>query len=515
MAWGARELHVTAQQLLADQPLIVVSNREPWVHELAPDGSISARHPVGGLVAALDPVLRATGGTWIAHGSGTGDHTVVDRAGRIRMERGDSGYTLRRVWLSRREERGYYHGFSNSGLWPLCHLTFEAPVFTRSDWRHYQDVNRRFADAVVAEAPSPRPVVLVQDYHLAMLPALIRERLPDATIVTFWHIPWPNIARFARIPFGASLLTGLLGSDIVGFQTEEHSRRFLECVETLPDAAVDHVGSVVGRPHGAVTVRPYPISVEWPSQWERTAPEIEECRQSIRRELSIEADAPVMISVDRLDYTKGIEERLNAIRRLLGRGNATVGRPVFVQVAAPSRLGIERYRQLANRVRNQIAAINSRFGSGTYQPIVLLERHVEPPDIFRLYRAADACHVNSLDDGMNLVAKEFVAARTDERGALLLSRFAGAAQELVGALLINPYDIDSVADGIADALTLSPDEQRRRMRLLRSQVATHNVFRWAGNLLQAAASVRRGGTRQGAIRQEYPPGGMALVVGGG
>jgi trehalose 6-phosphate synthase len=474
-----------------NRQIIVVSNRQPCVHELSADGEIVARHPVSGLVSALDPVLRATGGTWIAHGSGSADRALVDRYDRLRIEDATGGYTLRRIWLTRGEERGYYHGFSNSALWPLCHVAFETPRCTRNDWRHYQDVNRRFADAVAAEAHGPRPIVLVQDYHFALLPALVRERLPNATIVAFWHIPWPNAARFSRLPQGTELIEGLLGSDIVGFQTPDHSRAFLECIESLPDAAVDRVSGLVGRAHGAVSVRTYPISTEWPNRWADVAPPVEQCRRIVRTELGIEPDAPMMLAVDRLDYTKGIEERLSAIRRLLARGNATVARPVFVQVAAPSRTRLARYQQLGERVRAQVASINERFGEPGYRPVLMLERHMEPADVFRLYRAADACHVNSLDDGMNLVAKEFVAARDDNRGVLLLSRFAGAARQLAGAILVNPCDIDHVADAMADALTLPEDEQARRMEAMRRHVAEHNVFKWARDILFDAAAVRR------------------------
>jgi trehalose 6-phosphate synthase len=488
--WTAHWLRSALRRHFDGQQVIVVANREPCVHELDADGSIVARQPISGLVTALDPVLRATGGTWIAHGSGSADRATVDRFDRLHVGDAEGGYTLRRVWLTRGEERGYYHGFSNGALWPLCHLAFESPRFTRTDWRHYEGVNRRFADAVVAEARTERPIVLVQDYHFALLPALIRQRLPHATIAAFWHIPWPNFPRFSRLPQGTALVEGLLGSDIVGFQTPEHARAFLDCVEALPDTPVDRVSGLVDRSHGAVSVRAYPISIEWPSRWAVSSPPIEQCRRIVRAEFDIEPDAPLLLAIDRLDYTKGIEERLAAIRRLLSRGNATVARPVFLQVAAPSRTRLERYQQLAERVRAQVAAINERFGEPGYQPVILLERHIEPCDVFRLYRAADACHVNSLDDGMNLVAKEFVAARDDGQGVLLLSRFAGAARELSGAMLVNPCDIDHVADAIADGLTCSPVEQAHRMRAMRRHVEEHNVFRWAGDLLLDAATVR-------------------------
>jgi trehalose 6-phosphate synthase len=489
--WSARLLQDTVRRHFGGERVIVVSNREPCVHDFAPDDSIVERHPVSGLVTALDPVLRATGGTWVAHGSGTADRGMVDACDRVRIDGGEGSYTLRRVWLSRGEERGYYHGFSNSALRPLCHVAFEPPRFTRNDWRHYGAVNCRFADVVSREADSARPVILVQDYHLALLPNLLRERRPDATIVAFWHIPWPNVARLSRLPYRDAIVEGLLGSDIVGFQTPEHARNFMESVEYLPDAAVDRKSGLIGRAHGTVAVRAYPMSVEWPNRWTASAPSIAECRRTVRAELGIEPDAPLMISVDRLDYTKGIEERLNAIRRLLGRGNATVGRPVFVQIAAPSPTRLGQYRGVGDRVRAQVAELNARFGSDDYRPVILIERHDEPADVFRFYRAGDACHVNSLDDGMNLVAKEFVAARDDGQGVLVLSQFAGAALELTDAFLVNPYHVDDVADGIADALTLPPDDQARRMRSMRRQVADHNVYRWAGRILLDAAGVRR------------------------
>jgi trehalose 6-phosphate synthase len=513
--WTAARLQHVLQDRFHDQQIIVVSHRQPVVHELEDDGSIVAKTPISGLVSALDPVLRATGGTWIAHGSGSGDRASVDRFDRVRIGSRDGAYTLRRVWLTRGEERGHYLGFSNRVLWPLCHMSFEPPRFTRSDWRHYQDVNARFADAVAAEVRTTRPLVFIQDYHFALLPALVRQRVPGAAIVTFWHIPWPDPARLDRLSCAGQLVEGLLGSDVIGFQTPEHVRQFLNAVERLPDAPVDRATGLIGRGHGAVQVRAYPISVEWPNGLAQESPSVDECRRTVRQELGIPADAPMLLAVDRMDYTKGIEERLCAIRRLLARGNATVGRPVFLQVAAPSRTRLESYRLLGDRVRRLVAAINERFGADDYQPIVLVERHLEPAEVFRLFRAADACHVNSVDDGMNLVAKEFVAARDDHRGVLLLSRFAGAANELVDAVFVNPFDIDEVADGIANALTLADREQEWRMRRLRQQVAAHNVYRWAGQLLtDARIQSRQDGADlpDGSILEECHPGMVRVVT---
>ena len=484
--WNAARLQATLRRYFDGERVIVVSNREPCIHDVRPDGTIATRHPISGLVTALDPVLRASGGTWIAHGSGTGDRAMTGPGDRLTLRDGDGAYTLRRVWLTRAEERGYYDGFSNSGMWPLCHVAFESPTFRRSDWLHYQAVNQRFADAVVDEAGSERPLVLVQDYHLALLPAMLRSRLPGATIVAFWHIPWPNANRYARLPFGRAILDGLLGSDIVGLQTPDHVRDFLECV-AMYDGAVDRESGTVAMRGRSTAVRAYPISVEWPSRYVASAPSVEECRRAVRAELGIAPASPMVLSVDRLDYTKGIEERLAAIRRLLARG--AQGRPVFVQIAAPSRTPLQRYRDLRARVDALAHQVNGRFGAADYQPVVLLDRHVEPADVYRFYRAADALHVNSLDDGMNLVAKEFVTARDDERGALVLSRFAGAARELAGAIFVNPFDVDGVADGLAEALALPEDEQEARMRVMRGHVAAHNVFCWAERLLLDAAAL--------------------------
>lgn len=490
MEWNIRSLQTTLRRDYAGERVIVVSNREPRVDERDPSGAIVERQPAGGLVAALDPVLRATHGTWIAHGSGTADRDTVDGRDRLQIAGEGGPYTLRRVWLTKAEERGYYHGFANSGLWPLCHIAFEAPTFRQGDWRHYQEVNQRFAQAIVSEADTPRPLVLVQDYHLALLPQLLRKRLPNATIVAFWHIPWPNADRFARTPQQAELLEGLLGSDIVGFQTTAHVRNFLDCTERVLGAKVDSAQGIVTSVKSSTVVRAYPVSVEWPSRWAASAPSVDDCRRGVRAALGIGPDAPMMVSVDRLDYTKGIEQRLGSIGRLLSRGDATVGRPVFVQIAAPTRTRLACYSDLHARVRTQVRDLNTRFGDEEYRPVILIDRQVVAPEVFRFYRAADACHVNSLDDGMNLVAKEFVSARDDEQGVLALSRFAGAAGELAGALLVNPFDVDGAADSLANALTMTPVEQGERMRAMRAQVARHNVHHWAGRLLLDAAGAR-------------------------
>ena len=491
--WSPERLQRTLAQSLHGEGVLVVANREPYIHERAPDGSLKVLHPASGLVTALEPVMRACSGTWIAHGSGSADAEVVDRHDRVRVPPGEEAYSLRRVWLGREEERGYYYGFSNEGLWPLCHIAHARPTFRAEDWRHYQLVNQRFADAVCEEASGPDPVVLVQDYHFALLPMLIRRRLPRATIITFWHIPWPNAERLGICPWEREILTGLLGSSVVGFHTQLHCNNFIESVDRYLEARIDRETQGIVLGGRECLVRSYPISIDWPNRWAERAPPVAECRRTVREELGLAPDALLGVGVDRLDYTKGIEERLLAVERLLERFPHLRGRFTFVQLASPSRTVIERYRALNDSVEALAARINQRFASGTYRPIALLRAHHEAPAVFRYLRAAEVCYVSSLHDGMNLVAKEFVAARDDERGVLVLSRFTGAARELTEALIVNPYDLEEASAALATAVAMSPAEQADRMRTMRGFVAEFNVYRWAGKMLQDAARVRQHG----------------------
>jgi len=491
--WSAKRLQRTLTQSLHGDGVVVVANRAPYVHDRAPDGSIRVLHPASGLVTALEPVMRACSGTWIAHGNGSADRATVDKHDRVRVPPGEEAYLLRRVWLTAEEERGYYYGFANEGLWPLCHIAHTRPLFRAADWRHYQRVNERFADAVCEEVSGPDPIVLVQDYHFALVPRLVRERMPRATVIAFWHIPWPNAEAFGICPWAREILTGMLGSSIMGFHTQLHCNNFMESVDRFLEARIDREAQGVVLGGRECLVRSYPISIEWPSHWNGQVPPVSECRRSVFSELGLKPDALLGVGVDRLDYTKGIEERLLAVERLLERFPHLRGKFTFAQLAAPSRTLIDRYRLLNESVEALAARINQRFASGTYRPIALLRSHHEPPTIFRYLRAADVCYVSSLHDGMNLVAKEFVAAREDERGALVLSRFTGAARELTEALIVNPYDLEEASEGLATALAMSDAEQADRMRSMRRFVSEFNVYRWAGRMLADAGRVRQHG----------------------
>ncbi len=491
--WTAERLRVSVRNKLQNKPLFVVSNREPYMHVFKDkDKSVGVIVPASGVVTALEPVLIACDGTWIAHGSGGADREAVDTNDRLRVPPDHPAYTLRRVWLSAEEEKGYYAGFSNEGLWPLCHIAHTRPVFRPGDWFQYQQVNRRFADTVLAEMEGTKsPILLVQDYHFALLPRMVKEARPDARVAIFWHIPWPNAEAFGICPWQRELIDGLLGADLIGFHIQSHCNNFLETVDCAVEALTEWDRFTVNRQGHVTRVRPYPISVAFPE----IAPQAEPPRSSgaeraaLCEELGIEATL-LGVGVDRVDYTKGILERFSGIERFLELNPTYQRRFTFVQIGAPSRTHIDRYSKFLEEVSAEAERINARFQAGRWKPIILLRKHHSHQEIGRFYRAASLCLVTSLHDGMNLVAKEFVAAREDDQGVLILSTFAGAALELLDALLVNPYDVQQLAGAIHRALDMSEEEQSVRMQRLRSGVRENNIFRWAASLLSDLTEIR-------------------------
>lgn len=489
LAWTPETLRNILKRELRGEEIIVVSNREPYIHVKGADG-IEVQQPASGLVTAMEPIMRACSGTWIAHGSGSADRLVVDAQDRVAVPPDQPAYRLRRLWLSPEEEQGYYYGFANEGLWPLCHIAHVRPTFRPSDWEYYVNVNQKFADAVVAEAGTEDPIVLVQDYHFALLPRMIRAQLPHATIITFWHIPWPNPEAFAICPWRAQLLDGMLGSSILGFHTQFHCNNFLETVDRMLEARLDRETYTIAYGGHNTAVHRYPISIEWPAAPAFTAKPVAECRRAIRQRHGLPDDFALGFGIDRLDYTKGILERFLAVERLLELHPEWIGKFAFIQISAPSRSDIPAYQAFAAEVKAQAARINARFGREDYAPILLKAEHHEHAQVYEYYRGADLCFVSSLHDGMNLVAKEFLAARDDEAGVLLLSQFTGASRELPEALIVNPYDIDQCAGGLHQALVMPLSEQRKRMRLMRGLISEFNVYRWAGRMLLDAAAMR-------------------------
>ncbi len=493
--WTADRLAVQLRTRLGDGRLFVVSNREPYIHQRK-GKSLEAVVPPSGLVTALEPVLDACDGTWIAHGSGDADTEVVDSNDRLRVPPHDPRYTLRRVWLTKEEEEGYYYGFANEGLWPLCHIAHARPNFRAQDWQHYQEVNRKFTVAILEEIEdTPKPVVLVQDYHFALLARMIKDKRPDARVAIFWHIPWPNPEAFGICPWQRQLVDGLLGADLIGFHIQSHCNNFLQTVDRVVESRVDWEHFSVARQNHRTMVRPFPISVDIPDDAPietNTYKDDYMKRSSLMHSLGV--DTPFIgVGVDRVDYTKGIPERFQAIERFLEKYPKYQGKFTFVQIGAPSRTHIKRYHDLMAEVESEAERINWRFQSGKWKPIVFLKRHHSHEEIRDYYRAADLCLVTSLHDGMNLVAKEFLAARRDERGVLILSQFTGAARELRDALLVNPYDIDQTAEAIRAALEMEPEEKQLRVRNMRKLIREHNIYRWAGSLITELCELRLDG----------------------
>jgi trehalose-6-phosphate synthase len=490
--WTAERLAVHVRSKLNASRLFVVSNREPYMHSRE-GKALKVVIPASGLVTALEPILRACEGTWIAHGSGDADREAVDQHDRLAVPPDDPKYTLRRVWLSKEEEQGYYYGFANEGLWPLCHIAHARPLFRESDWQHYKEVNQKFAKAVLEEmAGMKEPALLIQDYHFALLPKLIKKERPDARVAIFWHIPWPNPEAFGICPWQSELLDGLLGADLVGFHIQSHCDNFLETVNRTVESRVEWERFAANREGHLTVVRPFPISV---------APELEYAdetrnwrvasaeREALLKDIGVDA-MYLAVGVDRVDYTKGILERFLAVERFLERYPRYQGQFTFIQIGAPSRTHIKRYHDFMAEVEAEAERINWRFRSNHWEPIVFRKRHHSHEEIARFYRAADLCLVTSLHDGMNLVAKEFVSCRHDEGGVLILSRFTGASRELRDALVVNPYDMEQMSEAIRFGLEMDSKERKIRMRRMRETVRDQNIYRWAGTLIAELCQVR-------------------------
>jgi len=482
--WTRENLLDLIQTKMRDYRFILVSHREPYIHRLV-DGRVECEQPASGLTVALDPILRASGGIWIAHGSGDADRDMVDHAGHVRVPPEDPTYTLRRVWLDTEQESGHYYGLSNQGLWPLCHVVFMRPSFLPEDWETYREVNRRFADAVLEEAGGAPTIVFIQDYHFALLPALLKQRNPNLVVAQFWHIPWPNPEVFRGFPWKEELLEGMLGNDLLGFHLRYHCQNFLDTVDATLEAKIDRERFEVTRLGKSTSVRPFPISLDFEAHGRiaassKTAQEMARWR----RQLGLRGEF-VGIGIDRIDYTKGITERFRAIGRFLNANPEFLERFVFVQIGVPSRSRIEKYKALEEEIENLAGEINRNWATDRWRPIVLIKEMVPHARLVALHRLADFCLVTSLHDGMNLVAKEYVASRVDGDGALILSEFAGASRELTDAVLVNPFDEGETADAIRQALAMPEEERRRRMQRMRAVVEENNIYRWAGKIVSA------------------------------
>ena len=491
--WTAERLKEHVRSVLQGRALVVVANREPYVH-IREGRQIRWVMPASGLVTAVEPILRACGGTWIAHGSGDADRETADAHGKLKVPPETPSYTLKRVWLTKEEEDGYYYCFANEGLWPLCHIAHTRPIFKADAWAEYQRVNAKFAAAVLEELEgTEHPCVLIQDYHFALLPRLIKARRPDAMVALFWHIPWPNPEAFAICPWARDLLDGMLGADLLGFHIQFHCNNFLDTVDRLVESRIDWERFAVNRHEQTTLVKPFPISIAAEEMNEPytggARPATSTIRENLLKGLGVTASY-LGVGVDRIDYTKGIGERFRAIERFLEQHKEFQGQFTFVELGAPSRTLIKRYHDLGAELDAEADRINRRFQTRTWKPIIFLKKHHSHAEIAPFYQAANLCLVTSLHDGMNLVAKEFIAARTDGQGVLILSGLTGASRELHDALIVNPYDIDQTADAIHVALTMGEAEQRARMERMRQTIHERNIYRWAADLVSELARLR-------------------------
>lgn len=487
--WTAERLKEFVKDILKGQTIIAVSNREPYIHEKK-GNKISYYFPASGMATAIESIMQACGGEWIAHGSGSGDRDVVDKKDIIMVPPEEPKYTLKRVWLTKKEEKGYYYGFSNEGLWPLCHIAHNRPIFRKDDWIEYQNVNSKFAKTILSEIKNLRnPIIFIQDYHFALLPKMIKEKRPDAQIVLFWHIPWPNPESFSICPFRKELLDGMLGADIIGFHTQLHCNNYIDTVRRELESLISLEKFAVTRNNHTTFVRPFPISIAFNNGTsQKDADELIKESADLRKELNIKAQY-VGLGVDRLDYTKGIIERFKAVELFFEKYPQYINNFVFIQIAAPSRSDIKKYSDFDLEVTAEADRINAKLKTRGWKPIVFLKKHHSHEELNKFYRLAQIFVVTSLHDGMNLVAKEFIAARDDERGVLVLSKFAGASSELAQAFIVNPYNIEEVADQIKAGLEMKYAEQTRRMRKMRKLVKDHNVYRWSAELLRAIVNL--------------------------
>lgn len=489
--WTEEKLRNLILAKIGENAFFIVSNREPYIHTIDEvNGKIKWVRPASGVVTALDPVMRSSGGTWIALGSGNADKKFVNSKNKLGVPPDDIRYILKRVWLTKKEEEGYYYGFANEGLWPLCHVTHERPVFREDDWQMYKKVNQKFADAVVEELPFNSPFVFIQDYHFTLLPKMIKEKRPDAIVALFWHIPWPNPEVFSICPYQQEILDGMLACDLIGFHVQFHCNNFLETANRLIECRVDTEKFSVVRASKETVIRAFPISVDTNVNKGISA-ELAEKISTLKAEYNL-AGKIVGLGVERIDYTKGIIERILAIDRFLEKYPEYKQKFVFIQLGAPSRTHIKRYHDLIGEIDELVEKKNWKHSEGDWKPIIYLKHYFSPEDILPFYKLADVCMVSSLHDGMNLVAKEFISAKDDASGILLLSRFTGASKELSDAVLVNPYSIEEFADAIKTTIELPPEDKKRRMENMRTIVEENNVYCWAGSIVNELTGIKKG-----------------------
>jgi len=481
------------EKLVLDKQVFVVSNRQPYAHEYDSEGRVTVDRPAGGLTASLDPVMQQLGDTWIAWGDGDADEEVSNPDGCVAVPPEDPGYHLKRVWLSEDQVRDYYYGYSNQVLWPVCHSALTNMRCDPGFWERYYQVNKQFADAVV-ECADDRALVWFQDYHLALAPVLVRPRLPDDAIVMhFWHIPWPAWDTFRACPHHRDLLKGMLGNDLVGFHTERYWTNFLWCVDAaLDNARVDWKRGKVSYQSQVTNTVAAPIGVPFDRlQRVATSREALAFESSFDEANDIPDETRIAVGVDRLDYSKGIVERLRALERFFEVHSRWHGDFTFVQNGTESRSQIPAYQAVQDRVADIVNRINRQFGTDDWQPVIYTTDHLSQEEMCGLYRRADMAVVSPVRDGMNLVAQEYITAQVESDGVLVLSDQAGVHDQLgEHAVTVTPCDTQGFAEAIAEALSMSRAERRSRMTRLRRWVSDHDLKAWVSSNLRAARGDR-------------------------
>lgn len=477
--WTAERLKEFIKAYLKDRPIFVVSNLEPYMHTKVKN-EIKCIVPPSGLVTALNPVMEACGGTWLARSYGNADKETVDKEDRVAVPPDDPKYTLKRIWLTEEQIDGYHKGFSNEGLWPLCLMVHTRPVFRENDWKEYLSVNNLFASKLLAEIKNvQRPLILVQDYHLSLLPKLLKKARPDAQVAIFWHLPWPSAEQFSICPWRKEVIEGILGADIIGFHTQQYCNNFIDTVGKEIESLIDYEKFSITHNNHPASIRTFPLSINFTNgdTLDNTAD------KKIIEDLDIKTEF-IGLGVDKMDYVKGILERFRGVESFLKKHPSYSEKFTFLQIAPPCRTNMEIYRAYEEAVTSEAERINKTLGKNNWKPIVLVKKEFSHEKLTSLYRLANFVAITSLHEGMNLVAKEFVAARNDNLGVLILSSFTGASRELKDAIIVNPYDASQTADAMFKALTMSKSEQSQRMNRMRNSVKSYNIYRWAAELIK-------------------------------
>ncbi len=476
------ELIKFVKKVLKGKQLVVAIQSEPYVHVKTPKG-IKLQKGAGGAHVLLDGVLKQVGGLMVAVGRGTGDQQMSDAKGRIRVPPDTKTYTLKRIFLKKKELDGFYYGFANQTLWPLCHAVFIKPIFHTSWWEEYKQVNQKFADAILEEIKDDNAFIWVNDYHFALLPKMLQEKHPKLSVGVFWHIPWPTHEIFRICPWRKEILEGLLGADFIGFHRGYHVDNFVECARRELGVIVDNEPKSIIWNDNHTKLANLPAGIDYHEIQDSFSKHKLIDKRIIKRDFGFNFEK-LIIGVDRIDYTKGLVERLKILDRFFEKYPEYIGKVVYFSVGAPSRIHIPAYKNLNKEILDLVEKINWKYSTNDWFPIVFVDQILPREKIFEYYRLADVCLVTALDDGMNLVAKEFVLCSDPEKGVLVLSKFTGAAKDLKWALQINPYSVEASVDVLRQALEMNKKEKIERNKNLKNAVKANNIYDWAKNFIE-------------------------------